>query len=373
MPQFIQVELDAPLAVRSITVTPGTGMANVGGEIQVSDDGQNFRGIKPFNMGRATTRPYTVATDEPVYSRFFRIVFNRAGERTSQLTLAEIDLSGRQMIENLQNKAGFQPGEVFTQTDQTSTEQAIVREKILDLTDKLASDGRLTWDVPKGEWTIMRMATRPPASTITAPPEATGLECDKFSTEALDAHWAGWMQKILDEVGPLAGSTLNNCLIDSYETGNQNWTPKMKEEFQKRRGYDMTRYLPVLTGRVVDNPEVSERFLWDLRRTIADLFADNYYALHGALPRAGLISSFEPYTGPFESLQSGRTADVVMGEFWSGSQGDPSVKLAGSIADIYGKQIVGTESFTAASGTWAMAGRSVLAQGTGRFNVLPPA
>ena len=109
-----------------------------------------------------------------------------------------------------------------------------MREKILDLTDKLASDGRLTWDVPKGEWTILRIGHTPTGvNNHPAPPEATGLECDKFSTEALDAHWAGWMQKILDEVGPLAGSTLNNCLIDSYETGNQNWTPKMKEEFQK--------------------------------------------------------------------------------------------------------------------------------------------
>ena len=107
----------------------------------------------------------------------------------------------------------------------------------------------------------------------------------------------------------------------------------------------------MLTGRVVDNPEVSERFLWDLRRTIADLFADNYYAHFTELCHEhGLISSFEPYTGPFESLQSGRTADVVMGEFWVRQPGAiPSVKLAGSIADIYGKQIVGTESFTAAA------------------------
>ena len=120
-----------------------------------------------------------------------------------------------------------------------------------------------------------------------APPEGTGPECDKFSTEALDAHWAGYVQKMLDNVGPLAGKTLADVLIDSYETGGQNWTPKMKEEFQQRRGYDLTKFLPTFSGHVMDNPEVSDRFLWDLRRTIADLFRGKVLrALRGAVPCA---------------------------------------------------------------------------------------
>ncbi len=105
----------------------------------------------------------------------------------------------------------------------------------------------------------------------------------------------------------------------------------------------------------MDNPAVSERFLWDVRRTIADLFAENYFGHFAELCRQhGLMNAVEPYTGPFESLQSGAPADVVMGEFWSGSQGHPSVKLAASIAHIYGKTIVGAESFTASPehGRW---------------------
>ncbi len=176
-----------------------------------------------------------------------------------------------------------------------------------------------------------------------------------MSKTALDAHWDGFMQKVFDDIGPLAGTTLTTSLIDSYEVGGQNWTKNFRKEFEKRRGYDLLKYLPTFTGRVVDNPEVSERFLWDLRRTIADLFAENYFGHFAELCRRhGLLNAVEPYTGPFESLQSGAPADVVMGEFWSGSQGHPSVKMAASIAHIYGKTIVGAESFTASpeAGRW---------------------
>jgi hypothetical protein len=155
------------------------------------------------------------------------------------------------------------------------------------------------------------------------------------------------MQKIIADAGPLAGKSFNNALIDSYEVGGQNWSPAFREEFRKRRGYDLLRFLPSFSGRVVDSPEITERFLWDMRRTIADLFAENYYGHFRELCRQnGLLASIEPYTGPFESLQCGAAADLVMGEFWSNSQGHPSVKLASSVAHIYGKTIVGAESFT---------------------------
>ena len=128
--------------------------------------------------------------------------------------------------------------------------------------------------------------------------------------------------------------------------------------------------MPAFTGRVVDNPAVSERFLWDVRRTIADLFAENYFGHFAELCRQhGLMNAVEPYTGPFESLQCGAPADVVMGEFWSGSQGHPSVKLAASVAHIYGKTIVGAESFTATSRRRALAELSLFAQDARRSDV----
>ena len=112
----------------------------------------------------------------------------------------------------------------------------------------------------------------------------------------------------------------------------------------------------MFTGRVVDSPAVTDRFLWDVRRTIADLFAENYFGHFAELCRKrGLKTSIEPYTGPFESLQCGAPADIVMGEFWSGGQGHRSVKIASSVAHIYGKTIVGAESFTARAGDRALA------------------
>ena len=234
--------------------------------------------------------------------------------------------------------------------------EAIPRDGIVDLTAKLAAEGRLRWDVPPGRWIILRLGYTPTGeNNHPAPKEGTGLECDKFSAAALDAHWTGFMQKVLDDIGPLAGQTLDGSLIDSYEVGGQDWTANFREEFQKRRGYDPLKFLPAFTRRVVDNPAGTERFLWDMRRTIADLFAENYYGHFAELCRLhGLLSEVEPYTGPFESLQCGEPADVVMGEFWAGSQGNPSVKLAASVAHIYGKTIVGAESFTAGSenGRW---------------------
>ncbi|HEY4414217.1 MAG TPA: glycosyl hydrolase [Verrucomicrobiae bacterium] len=232
----------------------------------------------------------------------------------------------------------------------------IPRADMLDLTSKLTADGHLKWQVPAGDWVILRVGYTPTGvNNHPAPAEGEGLECDKFSKSALDEHWNGFMQKILDDIGPLAGKSLDTSLIDSYEVGGQDWTKNFRSEFKKRRGYDPLKFLPVFTRHVVDSPEVTERFLWDMRRTIADLFADNYFGHFAELCRQhGLFNAVEPYTGPFESLQCGGPADVVMGEFWSGSQGHPSVKMAASIAHIYGKTIVGAESFTAApdAGRW---------------------
>lgn len=228
--------------------------------------------------------------------------------------------------------------------------ETIPRDGVLDLSSKLDGDGRLRWEVPAGNWVILRLGHTPTGkNNHPAPKEGTGLECDKMSKSALDAHWAGFMQKVLDDVGPLAGKTLDTSLIDSYEVGAQDWTPDFREEFKKRRGYDLLPFLPAFNHHVIESPAVTERFLWDMRRTIADLFAENYFGHFAERCRQhGLLNAVEPYTGPFESLQSGAPADVVMGEFWTGSQGHPSVKMAASIAHIYGKTVVAAESFTAA-------------------------
>lgn len=227
---------------------------------------------------------------------------------------------------------------------------AIPRVQLVDLTGKLDADGRLTWDVPDGDWTILRMGHVPTGKdNHPAPPEGDGLEVDKLSREALDAHWAGMMAKVIKDAGPLAGKVLNNSLIDSYEVGSQNWTPKFREEFLSRRGYDPMPYLPVIAGRTIDSKETSERFLWDFRRTIADLYADHYYGYFGELCRkAGMQFSTEPYgNGGFDNIQVGGNADIPMGEFWVGGGTLETTKLASSVGHVYGKPVIGAESFTA--------------------------
>ncbi len=269
--------------------------------------------------------------------------------------LAYPDPGDAATIPDLDDKDGRKDAAVLSSPSAgDSTKGAVQTGKIINLTSRLSPDGQLKWTCPAGKWVILRVGYTPTGvDNHPAPKEGLGLECDKLSESALDEHWNGFMQKVLNDIGPLAGKALDCSLIDSYEVGGQNWTKQFRKDFKKRRGYDPLKFLPVFSGQVVDNPEVSERFLWDVRRTIADLFAENYYGHFAELCRQhGLMSAIEPYTGPFESLQCGAPADVVMGEFWTGTQGDPSVKLAASVAHIYGKTIVGAESFTTWEGRW---------------------
>ncbi len=359
-PQFVQLAFRGPFGARSIKLTAGAGLPDCGGAVEVSDDGQAFRTVGKFTFGRKDSAGRLISLGaQPVLARYWRVQFNTVSPKAkvNHLAIADIDLSPQLVINNLDAKNGLNGNAVLSSPEPDGPAAgAVLPQNTIDLTSQLSSDGHLHWSVPAGKWIIQRFGYTPTGvMNHPAPKEGEGLECDKFSTAALDAHWDGFMQKILDDIGPLAGKTLNSSLIDSYEVGGQNWSKDFRTEFQKRRGYDPLKYLPAFTGRVVESPAVSERFLWDVRRTIADLFADNYYGHFAELCRQhGLMNAVEPYTGPFESLQSGRTADVVMGEFWSGSQGHPSVKLAASIAHIYGKNIVGAESFTAApdQGKW---------------------
>lgn len=147
---------------------------------------------------------------------------------------------------------------------------------------------------------------------------------------------------------PLVAKKMAGTLIDSYEVGMQNWTSVFPEEFQKRAGYDLRKYMPAMTGRVVGSAEESERFLWDVRRLQADLMADNYYGRFAELCRRnGLISSAEPYAGgPFDEMQIGSRVDVPMAEFWQGGSSHRSVRMVASVGHVNGTPVIGAEAFT---------------------------
>lgn len=354
LPQYVQVEFREPFTARTVKIVGGKSVGSCVGEILVSDDGKEFRSLKPFvfTFGRNDSTTRSVSLDSPaVPSRYWRLQFTKTDPQAGNIPLAEIDLISKMEIENVETKAGFRVGAVTSAPGPNEPLiGALQRKDVVDLTSVMASDGSLKWQAPAGDWIILRLGHTPTGvNNHPAPKGGLGLECDKLSKSALDAHWNGFMQKVLDDIGPLAGKTLTTALIDSYEVRGQNWNKDFRDEFKKRRGYDLLTFLPAFTGRIVDNPTASERFLWDVRRTIADLFAENYFGHFAKLCREhGLQNAVEPYAGPFDSLQSGAEADVVMGEFWAGSKGysASSIKIASSIAHIYGKTIVGAESFT---------------------------
>ncbi|MGB8958888.1 MAG: glycosyl hydrolase [Candidatus Aminicenantales bacterium] len=230
---------------------------------------------------------------------------------------------------------------------------AIDPARIIDLTGKLTPDGRLAWDVPDGRWTILRFGrTTTGANTRPAPVPGLGLECDKLDAAAFDVHYDAFVGALLREIGPRrtdAQAGWTTLHIDSWEMGAQNWTGAFREEFRRRRGYDLLPFLPAVTGRPVRSLETSERFLWDLRQTANELVLENHaLRLKERGRRDGFRLSIEPYDmTPCADMTLGTAADVPMGEFWLyGFNTAHSVVEAAGIAHTNGRTIVAAESFT---------------------------
>ena len=261
---------------------------------------------------------------------------------------------GHARLEGVQAKAAFNPSFVPPQAEFPSVppEQAIATGQVTNLSACLQADGRLAWDVPPGNWTILRFGhTTTGKDNHPAPEAGRGLECDKLSRKAVDVMFNGLMAKLIADSKPLAGKSLVSTHIDSWEVGSQNWTPLMRQEFRARRGYDLLPYLPALTGRIVGSTEVTERFLWDLRQTISELVLSNYAGHFRELAhRHGLRLSIEAYTScPVDELAYAGQADEPMGEFWSWPRYMAAFSCTemASAAHVYGKPIVGAEAFTA--------------------------
>ena len=238
---------------------------------------------------------------------------------------------------------------------QVPAESIINQSTIVDLTDNITEDGLLTWEAPSlpglREWTVIRFGhTFTGAKSHPAPPSGAGPECDKLSKEGIEANYNGMIGKLAQDVGSLVGKSFVATHVDSWEVGAQNWTPKMREEFKRLRGYDMTSMLPVMTGRIVNSPEISERFLRDLRQTISDLLAENYIGhLRTLANRDGLKLTMEAYTSPANDLDVANHIEEPICEFWWPNGGGLywTVKSMASVAHVNGLPVVGAEAFTA--------------------------
>jgi hypothetical protein len=252
----------------------------------------------------------------------------------------------------------------------------VAREGVIDLTALMQPDGSLTWDVPEGNWTVMRFGSRNNGNaTRPAPVPGLGLECDKFDTVALNHHLDHFIGKLFKRSGFTKASPnggLQVLHMDSWEMGSQNWTPRFREEFTRRRGYDPLPFYPAYAGVMVQSREASERFLWDLRLTAQELVLE-YHAGHirQYAHRHGMIMSVEPYDmTPLSDLELAAATDMPMCEFWNtNGSGYPNYNTSfstgegASASHLLGQSIVPAESFTSNTDAWMSHPASVKNQG----------
>jgi hypothetical protein len=233
---------------------------------------------------------------------------------------------------------------------QESNDSVINKKSISDISKNRNANGQLVWDVPAGNWTIMRFGhTTTGKKNAPAPIGGEGLECDKMSKEAVAAFFQSYPAKYLANASEIKNG-IQHIEIDSYEAGLQDWTPKFREEFIKRRGYDPLVWLPVWTKKTVENKALSDRFRNDMKRTIAELFDENYFGYFAELVHKypGLQLTLEPYDGPFSPFDVAARADVLMGEYWvqPATWGWNWTADVVASAHVLGKNIVSAESLT---------------------------
>lgn len=277
-------------------------------------------------------------------------------------------------LQNQREKALIAPLRPFSAPDSSPLfqelpsipgEQQTRADSVIDLTDKLDKEGVLRWTAPDGDWQVLRLGftLNDHCRVSTCSEGWDGYALDPFDAGAFRRYWDAVVEPLIEDAGPLAGTALKYLHTDSWEVEVANWTPSLREEFSKRRGYDLLPWLPVITGRIVNSRDESNRFLNDFRRTMGDLAIDNHYRLfkerahrHGLLihPESG-----GPHAVPIDAQQCLGFTDAPMSEFWAWSWrhrvGDPNrffVKQPASAAHVYGRKLVLAEGFTTIGPHW---------------------
>lgn len=226
----------------------------------------------------------------------------------------------------------------------------VAKSNVIELTSKMKSDGHLDWDAPAGDWIIYRFGHTTSATLIQpAQWKATGLECDKMNPDAVAFHMDHVIGEIKKHLGDLIGTGFTHVHFDSYEAGDPTWTPKMREEFLARRGYDITPYLATFAGRTIDSQQDSIKFRNDFNATIKDLYRDVYFTIIAKkLKAANLIFLCEPYGGPWRQDEIMPLVQNVMTEFWTHDGKYSPYELQPTVAALRksGKNIIDAEAFT---------------------------
>jgi hypothetical protein len=405
---WIQYEFAQPQSIKAVTVVGG-GTRRVFGipgpseerSLEVSDDGVNFRRIAfiPISVIAQQTISFPATT-----GRFFRVTFKNpqvpfsyaaiTGGAVSKppagTDIAEIVLHPAARINHFEEKAGFATAVDLAQHPTPATSDVIAEADVIDLTGKMNADGTLNWTPTPGNWKILRFGySLTGKKNHPASPEATGLEVDKLDARAVKDYFENYLNQYKDATGGLMGSKgLKYIITDSYEAGQETWTPLMAQEFMKRRGYSLLPWMPVLTGAIIKSAAESEKFLWDYRKTIGELIAENHYdQLTTLLARYGMKRYSESHENGRVYIVDGmdvkRTAAVPMSAMWtlggsSTTMAQADVRESASVAHIYGQNLVAAESLTAigfgANGAWSYSPEKLkptadleLASGLNRF------
>jgi hypothetical protein len=365
--------------------------------LETSEDGLNFvPAIEPIDIAPGSWMLHTISFPA-VTSKFFRVTFHsphppRSTGAATGYALSELRLYAEPRNSDFESKAGFVVARNYYTLPPAAASPgtAIQQKTVLDLTGKMAPDGTLAWTPPPGDWRVLRLGYSLTGKTNhPAPPEATGLEVDQLSQPDVAAYVDHYLATYADTVGNdrIGARGIRFMLTDSVETGPQNWTDDMLAQFQSLRGYDASRWLPALTGAVIESPEATDRFLWDFRRTIAELVSSSHYdTIAKALHARGLgyygeaLESGRPQLG--DDLEMRRFTDIPMGAMWVSPDNGPEPRYesdlrgAASVAHIYGRNLVGAESLTSKVRPWGFAPEDLkpaadmeMAYGVNRFMI----
>jgi hypothetical protein len=377
---IIDMETAGLFCARSLVIYPSRTHLACDMDLQVPEDGI-YKSIKKFRFDRSNSSvnvgpqpfgPVAVSLRETT-SKKFRLIMDNfdmsnfldvEGKRVSDAGLAEIELMSAprlgSYIEKQLGKMHQTPFPLWkeyqwkSQSESGSKDMRIDPDKVLDLTGQMDKDGTLNWDAPEGIWTVMRIGLMPTGTRNSpAAPYATGWEVDKMNTVYLKHHYDAFIGDLLRRMPARDRTALKHVVMDSYEQGSENWTEGFDQEFKDKYGYDPFPWMPVLTGRIVGSADQSDRFLWDMRRLIADLIAYKYVGgLRDMAQKDGLkvwLENYGHWGFPSEFLMYGGQSPEIGGEFWNeGELGNIECRAASSAAHIYGKQKVYAESYTAA-------------------------
>ena len=383
---WIQYSFDQPQTFQAFSISGAMNGALAefdGGpknrRLKVSNDGVNFTTVATVS---GSIVPLNTVSIPPTTAKYWRITYETlppqpnifaamAGlppqEKPDGVQVAEFQLYTDARIDQVEDKAGFTPWTEDYSLSKIRDSEGLLgiipSGKVIDLTSKLQADGSLTWEVPAGQWKIVRLGySLTGRQNHPASPEATGLEVDKLDAESVRRYINHYLDLYQDATGGKLGSGgLEYMILDSYEAGHMTWTQELPREFQQRRGYSLIPYLPTLTGRVVNSVEESEKFLWDFRKTIGELISDNHYDVIGEeLKKRGMKRYTESHENKRIYLADGldvkRLADIPMAAMWTpgslagGSdeevRSEADIRESASVANIYGKPFVAAESMT---------------------------